>query len=479
MNVESIDNIYWLRMDLRVHDNPAFYHAVSNGSTLAVFCLPLKQWQQHHMSPHQQALIKQQLLDVELSLRALGVPLLVLSVDDFDHTHSALLALAQKYNAKNIYFNYEYALNERVLTDNVTKAFQSLQLGVYAYHDQCLIPPGEICNKQGQPYKVFTAFKKAYMSELSSQMRPLYGLPAVQSSLAIESDVTALQHITHDLLPPWQAGEQHALDSMADFCEQQLVDYKKDRDVPSIDGTSRLSASLAVGILSVRQCWQMANNIKLQSAQHDGIDTWVSELVWRDFYRHLLHFYPSLCKHKAFKSSTEKLPWKKDQDLFDAWCQGKTGYPLVDAAMRQLNQTGWMHNRLRMVTAMFLTKHLFIDWRWGEQYFMENLIDGDFASNNGGWQWSASTGVDAVPYFRIFNPIRQSERFDSNGTFIRQYVPELSSLDNKQIHMPSPAVARHLNYFEPIVEHKQAVSQTKQWFKQLDSSTTLSQESLI
>nr|WP_274620741.1 FAD-binding domain-containing protein [Colwellia maritima] len=186
--------------------------------------------------------------------------------------------------------------------------------------------------------------------------------------------------------------------------------------------------------------------------------SWLNEIIWREFYRHLLFHEQRLCKHQAFKEKYRTTVWHNDKEKFMAWCKGKTGYPLVDAAMLQLNQTGRMHNRLRMVVASFLTKHLLIDWRWGEKYFMQHLIDGDLASNNGGRQWAASTGCDAQPYFRIFNPIRQSERFDPNGEFIRKYIPELNSIPDKHIHFPHQYIANHQLslYWEPIVDHKEA-----------------------
>jgi deoxyribodipyrimidine photo-lyase len=199
----------------------------------------------------------------------------------------------------------------------------------------------------------------------------------------------------------------------------------------------------------------------------EGERCWLNELAWRDFYRHILAAYPRVCKGRPFKLDTDKLPWQTNEDLYQAWCQGKTGVPIVDAAMRQLNATGWMHNRLRMIVAMFLTKHLMIDWRLGEAYFYSRLADADFASNNGGWQWSASTGVDAVPYFRIFNPYRQSERFDSQGAFVRKYIKELAHVEDRMIHQPSKEIALESGYPLPIVDLKLAAEKTKSLFKSL------------
>jgi len=211
---------------------------------------------------------------------------------------------------------------------------------------------------------------------------------------------------------------------------KKMKDYSDQRDFPSIEGTSRLSVHLRFGTISTRQLvravWPKGD---------EGSRTWLSELIWREFYFALLDKNPHVEKH-AYQSKYENLPWDNDKELFIAWCEGRTGVPIVDAGMRQLNQTGWMHNRLRMITASYLIKTLLVDWRWGEKYFAQKLIDFDLAANNGGWQWAASTGCDAAPYFRVFNPYRQSERFDKKGEFIKKYCPELSNVPNKYIHGP-------------------------------------------
>ena len=195
-----------------------------------------------------------------------------------------------------------------------------------------------------------------------------------------------------------------------------------------------------------------------------GAAVWLSELIWREFYKHILVAYPQLIKHRAFQTDTEAIVWGNNEAWFGAWCEGRTGYPIVDAAMRQLNQTGWMHNRLRMITASFLVKDLQIDWRWGERYFMSKLIDGEFAANNGGWQWAASTGTDAAPYFRIFNPVTQSEKFDPKGIFLQKYLPELKGLSSKQLHWPHP-LPMSVQYFRPVVDHAKARLRTLAMFK--------------
>jgi deoxyribodipyrimidine photo-lyase len=238
------------------------------------------------------------------------------------------------------------------------------------------------------------------------------------------------------------------------------------------NGTSTLSPYLASGIVSARQCFHYAMIKRHHAASSVGFDTWISELCWRDFYKHILVAFPKVCRNQPFKDETKALKWQQDEVLFTAWCNGKTGYPIIDAAMRQLKKTGWMHNRLRMITAMFLTKDLFIDWRLGERFFMQHLVDGDFSANNGGWQWSASTGNDAVPYFRIFNPVLQSKKFDPDGRFIRQFIPEISHLSDQQIHLPhAKGQVSQLNYPLPIVDHSLARTFTLSQFNALKTMT--------
>jgi deoxyribodipyrimidine photo-lyase len=260
--------------------------------------------------------------------------------------------------------------------------------------------------------------------------------------------------------------EQHALPL---FFQNKIANYASVRDIPSIKGTSGLSPYLSAGVISPRYILRvlLTKFPDILLAEDSAEFSWLNEIIWREFYRHLMFHEPRLCKNQCFNTKYQNLHWINNEQLFKQWCEGKTGYPLVDAAMRQLNQTGWMHNRLRMVVASFLTKHLLLDWRLGEKYFMQNLIDGDLASNNGGWQWAASTGCDAQPYFRIFNPIRQSERFDPKGDFIRKYLTELENIPNKHIHFPHKYIKdNNLNIYWPaIVEHKEARLNTLAFYK--------------
>jgi deoxyribodipyrimidine photo-lyase len=256
----------------------------------------------------------------------------------------------------------------------------------------------------------------------------------------------------------WPAGESAAGARLDAFADGVIDAYRDERDFPSLPATSCLSPYLAAGVLSAGQALRAAlaaNQGELESGKA-GAATWINELLWREFYQHLLAACPALSMHQPMKPETAAVPWRDAPDDLRAWQQGRTGLPIVDAAMRQLLALGWMHNRLRMVTAMFLTKNLLIDWRLGEAWFMAHLVDGDLAANNGGWQWSASTGADSVPYFRVFNPLSQSRKFDPRGVFLREWLPELAHLDDNAIHDPSPMERAAAGYPAPIVDLPQS-----------------------
>lgn len=467
-------NVIWFRSDLRTSDNPALNAALRHDAAVAVYVLCEKQWDEHQVAPVKRDLIVRQLFSLERSLAKLNVPLVVLNSGTFDQAAAELPQFIQQLTEGRcigVYYNHEYEFNEYHCTQNVISGLTALGMKTFGFHDQCAVAPGDIRTGNREYYKVFTPFKKAYIRDFASKGRVLTPEPAPVSPVSVVSDLSALHSVSTDnrLRTLWPEGEEEAHDRLNHFIEEKLSSYDKQRDFPSLESTSSLSPYLAVGALSTRQCLQAAvsQNDGVLAGGKPGADCWISEIIWRDFYRHLIFAFPHLCQGKPFIRDTDSLPWKKKKALFEAWKQGRTGYPIVDAAMRQLKETGWMHNRLRMVTAMFLTKHLFVDWRLGEAYFMQQLVDGDFASNNGGWQWSASTGVDAAPYFRIFSPVRQSERFDPDGAFIRRYVPELASLDKKAIHAPAARLADHLGYPAPLVDHKTATETTKRLFREL------------
>lgn len=465
--------LVWLRHDLRVHDNPALFKAAELGQgTVAVYVHCDAYVRLHTIAPVQLDFVRRHLHIMAKDLASLNIPLLIIRVQKPAEIAPELLRIAQSVQAEYCYFNAEYPLNELNRDIAVNQLLRDNGILVKRCHDRCVVPPGMIRNGQGDPYKVFTAFKKKWLQTMMPvAIKPLAS-PAKQpavSGVATASidEINQLfsAHELRDLSELWPAGENEAYRRLDLFIEKSLTHYLDQRDFPAIDGTSSLSPYFAVGSLSPRQAIAavLAYTHGEWEGGNAGANCWISELIWREFYQHVVVDYPQVCKRKAMQPHTEAFPWRYDKTLFAAWCEGKTGIPIVDAAMRQLNATGWMHNRLRMVVAMYLTKNCQIDWRWGEDYFMSQLIDGDFAANNGGWQWSASTGTDAAPYFRIFNPISQSERFDPNGDFIRKWIPEVAHLSNKHIHNP-PAMN---NYPRPIVDLSASRKETIALFAQL------------
>lgn len=460
--------LIWFRNDLRIRDNPALSYGCNQSEPIrAVFCVCEKQWQEHGLGERRIGLIHQAINELKTSLKDLNIELDILESHSFSQAVEDIKNQVKKHQVNELLFNIEYELNERKRDKEIINWAKQTNLTVNRFHDQCLIAPGEILNGSQEYYKVFTPFKKRYAQELAGNLTAPLAAPKKQEQNPIPSNAKSIITSTKDRLLP--ISEEAAHQQLDDFLQENAEHYHNERDIPSLDATSKLSTYLALGILSNRQCFYSAYQMNERNilGGSEGLATWMSELIWRDFYRHLLVGFPQLCMHKAFKPATESVAWQNNEAHFNAWCEGKTGYPLVDAAMLQLLETGWMHNRLRMVCAMFLTKHLLIDWRKGEAFFNQHLVDADFASNNGGWQWSASTGADAVPYFRIFNPITQSQRFDKDGLFIRKYLPHLSELSNKDIHFPNNEQRQVYRYPQAIVEHKVARERALNAFKAL------------
>lgn len=469
--------LHWFRADLRLADNTALYHAMQESSELmTVFILTSKTWQRHDAASCKIQFILNNLQSLSESLAKKGIPLLIRETDYFSECPQLLEQLCDECKINALYFNKQYELDELRRDKLVLKQLQT-KVVVKSYDDQCILAPGLVKSKQEQPLQIFTPFKKTWLTiadEISAWQSSKMPNKIFQTTIKSNPIPKLTEWKTRINMELWPAGEQAAGNRLKQFCSSQLSTYHEDRDFPCKNSTSQLSPYLAQGVISARQCiMQMMNQHQVndfkQCQQDKGASIWLSELIWRDFYKHIVFFYPQVCMYKAFRSKTDKLPWNNDPPLYLAWCEGRTGYPLVDAAMRQLNQTGWMHNRLRMVVAMFLSKTLFLDWRLGERYFMQNLIDGDFAANNGGWQWSASTGTDAVPYFRIFNPTTQSQRFDPNGEFIKQFCPELSKLDHKSIHEPFQYGIKddQINYPKPIVSYGKMREKVINLFKEI------------
>ncbi|BDY04811.1 deoxyribodipyrimidine photo-lyase [Ferrimonas sp. YFM] len=441
-------DLIWFRKDLRIEDHPALSAACEGDSApVALFISTPEQWREHNMAPIQIDLMERAVNTLATQLAQLGITLHHLALARFDQVPLALKQFCQEHGVTQIHASAEPEFNEQQRDQQVIDAGLTLHL----HQGHCILPPGSVLKEDGTSYRVFTPFRRAWMSRLRGQDRtplpPPSGWPAVAPPTRIEFE-TAKE--SSALWPVGPGTAQRVLDR---FIGQRMDAYHLDRDRPDKEATSALSPYLALGMISPNSCLHAVLSRAPHATQEQpgGPFTWVNELAWRDFYRHLLVSWPKLSKGRNFNRLADKVQWEQNSAAFEAWCQGRTGFPLVDAAMRQLIQTGWMHNRLRMVTASFLTKNLLIDWRHGERWFSQHLVDGDLAANNGGWQWSASTGCDAQPYFRIFNPVSQSKKFDPDGAFIRSYLPELNDLSDKEIHLPSES-ARPENYPAPIVD---------------------------
>ena len=456
--------VMWFREDLRTVDNIALHQAALHceDGVIAIFLLDAGMWKKHDVSGCRVDFMLRGLTLLEADLAKLNIPLFVIPIESASQIPATILKHMTTCKADALFFNRQYEINERKRDEKVTVQMEKHNISVNSFDDQVILAPGTIKNLQGNDYRVFTAYKHAWHKKFREQHVKLVAAPRKQTPLSLSLKThkipTGVAGFDSHINPKeWPAGEKAAAARLRKFIADPIFDYHKNRDFPAIDGTSKLSPYLASGMISPRQCFFAAldaNNNEIDSG-NKGASTWLGELIWREFYKHILISAPRVSMHKAYQEKTDKLSWDYNEKLFKAWQNGQTGYPLIDAAMRQLNTVGWMHNRLRMVVAMFLTKNLFYEWRLGEKYFIKNLIDGDLAANNGGWQWSASTGTDAAPYFRIFNPIRQSERFDADGKFILQYCPELKGFDRKSIHEPyrrQPDLAAKQGYPKPIID---------------------------
>ncbi|WP_420390660.1 deoxyribodipyrimidine photo-lyase [Marinobacter sp.] len=450
--------LVWFRNDLRVADNAALTAACKQQQPVqACFIVTPAQWQEHDWSPARVRFVLDHANALSKELAKLGISLSFMTSATFADSIEKLEEFCRRESIRHVHFNEEYGVNERRRDKAVKHALDDIGVAVNKYRDQTVAPVGTILTQQGEPYSVFTPFSRRWRSWIDEAQPTLFPIPKPVGEAVEPPHYDGLPN-SFDNPPPRlvETGEDAAHRQLEQFLDDHAGDYKNLRDLPSVDGTSLLSPYLANGVLSGKQCLIAVRQHQGMGGNQEGLATWANEIAWRDFYINILYHYPRVSMHRAFKPETEALQWNTPGEKFEAWKAGNTGIPIVDAAMRQLNQTGWMHNRLRMITAMFLTKNLFIDWRLGEAYFMSKLVDGFLASNNGGWQWSASTGTDAAPYFRVFNPATQSERFDPDGDFIRQYVPEIAKLDNKRIHQPWLGGVIPGGYPRPIVDLKES-----------------------
>jgi deoxyribodipyrimidine photo-lyase len=470
-----------MRRDLRADDHAALYHALRSAER--VWCAFV--FDRAILDPLPRAdrrveFIRDSLAGLDAELRALGlahglegVGLVVrhgLAVDEIP-------ALAGTLGVQAVYANHDDDPDALDRDNRVRGRLADAGIVLHTSKDHVVFERDEVLTAGGTPYGVFTPYKTAWLRKLDPFYLRSYPVARHARALAplpagIEGGVPPLEAIgfqrtnLHELrLPSGSAGAQELLQ---DFLPR-IDAYRETRDFPAVKGPSYLSAHLRFGTVSIRRLAREAHE-RAQSGS-EGAATWLSELVWRDFYHQVLHHHPHVVGG-AFRPEYDRIKWERGrhaEELFAAWCEGRTGYPIVDAAMRQINQTGYMHNRLRMVVASFLTKDLGIDWRWGERYFAIHLNDFDLAANNGGWQWAASTGCDAQPYFRIFNPVNQSQKFDPAAKFIRRYLPQLARLPDKLIHAPWLArpvdlaalgVELGKTYPLPVVRHEEARART-------------------
>ena len=448
-------NLFIFNTDFRLRDNPALFYAAENGESLvAMFINNPKKWENHNESDLKIGFQIDNLKIISKRLDELNIPLKVIHAEGIEDEIKKIVEYVKNNDINEVFINKEYGINEINRDQNLEKEIANLKKKLNSF-DSSVFLPESIKTQSDTFFKVFTPFSRAFRSKLFTKKIEILGLPKRQKKKTQKTDEVeniSLNAERKKTLELYETGEEYALDKLDKFIDQKILMYKEKRDFPAIDGTSSLSPYLSSGILSSKQC--LFEVFEKLSEEEEGVKTWVNEIIWREFYKYILFHNPRVSKNLSFSEKYDEFPWSDNQDHFIAWSKGKTGVPIIDAAMRQLNSTGWMHNRLRMIVAMYLSKNLLIDWRKGEKYFMQNLIDGDFASNNGGWQWSASTGVDAAPYFRIFNPITQSEKFDKKGDFIKKWVHEISSAKN--IHDPSTDERNDLGYSNHLVDLKES-----------------------
>ncbi len=450
--------IHWFRRDLRVSDNVALHEAYSRGDRLVPFFF----WENDladgpDSAPARTALAKSALGSLARNLEALGHRLVVRRGDPAVE----LRKLATETGASAVFANRGYEPGDRARDAAVEAALAPSSVPLHTFKDAVVWEGREILTAAGGVYTIFTPYSKAWKARPIPPPRPKLGkakqsVPPGIASWALPADVVEPRDATGP--EAVAGGERAAHRALEAFVEKRVYEYAGTRDFPALDGgTSRLSPHLRQGTIGIRTILarlQAAGESAANDAARKGCETWLTEWVWREFYHQILSNHPQVAT-RCYRPEYDALEWAGTDAQFDAWRAGRTGYPIVDAAMRCLDQTGWMHNRLRMIASMFLTKDLLVPWQRGERWFMRRLADGDLAANSGGWQWSAGTGTDAAPYFRIFNPATQGRRFDADGEFIRRWIPELASMKGDAVHAPweEPLAAGRTGYPRPIVDH--------------------------
>ncbi|KAK1829520.1 deoxyribodipyrimidine photo-lyase [Podospora conica] len=485
--------VHWFKMDLRLSDNRALFLASEKAREAGVPLIGLyvvspQDFEAHLTAPVRVDFVLRTLKVLREDLGKLDIPLWVETVEKRREVPGRVVELMEEWGARHLFVNVEYEVDELRREAKMVRMLADKGMTLQVAHDTCVVPPGALKSGSGGQYAMYTPWYKSWMKHVHENLELLeLSEPPRRNPPEARAKFAGLFNCE---IPPapeckrftkeqeqrykglWPAGEHEAKKRLDKFCEDAISRYAGDRNIPSISGTSSLSVHFASGTLSTRTAVRAArdsNNTKRLDGGSEGIQKWISEVAWRDFYKHVMVHWPYVCMHKPFKVEYSNIQWSYDQDLFTAWTQGRTGFPIVDAAMRQLKATGWVHNRCRMIVASFLAKDLLLDWRMGERYFMEHLVDGDFASNNAGWGFSASVGVDPQPYFRVFNPLLQSEKFDPSGDYIRKWVHELKKVRGKAIHDPyargAGADAEKAGYPRPVVEHKRARQRALEEYK--------------
>ncbi len=464
----------WFRRDLRRDDNAALYHALKSARRVyAAFIFDrviLEELLDEGLHRDRRVdFIHRSLVQLDTELRAGGGGLIVRHGVAADE----IARLADELGVDAVFANHDYEPYAIARDAQVAESLRANGRALHTFKDQVIFERDEVLTGAGKPFSVFTPYKNAWLKTLTSFHLRGYPVDKYAAALAappLAATLPGLEDIgfaPSDLdrlkVPVGMRGARELFD---DF-KTRIDRYRQARDYPSVRGPSYLSVHLRFGTISIRELARFAHE---RAPGSPGAATWLSELIWRDFYQQILYHHPHVVT-QSFKPEYDRIAWDDDRELFATWREGRTGYPLVDAAMAQINQTGYMHNRLRMVVASFLTKDLGLDWRWGEHYFARRLIDFDLAANNGGWQWAASSGCDAQPYFRIFNPVSQSEKFDPEGKFIRRYVPRLADFSAREIHAPWQVPPRRqreagcvvgADYPAPVVDHAKARERTLQ-----------------
>jgi deoxyribodipyrimidine photo-lyase len=420
--MQSPVNICWFRRDLRLDDNAALYHALKEGIPV----LPLFIFDRHILdeledkADRRVEFIHLALQEMQKELQKPGSTLDV----RYGTPEEIFPQLLTEYKVNKVFTNHDYEPYAKTRDQQIAQLLQKNGVGFETYKDQVILEKGEVLKDDGKPYTVFTPYSRKWKAVLTEfHLKPYPCRKYARHFLKQDpKPLIALEAMGFRASGQSFPGKE--------WKGQTIRNYKEQRDIPAIQGTSRLSVHLRFGTISIRQLAAEAGGLN---------ETFLNELIWRDFYQMILWHFPHVVGH-AFKPEYDRIKWRNNEKEFAAWCAGNTGYPIVDAGMRELNSTGFMHNRVRMIVASFLTKHLLIDWRWGEAWFAKKLLDFDLASNNGGWQWAAGSGCDAAPYFRVFNPYLQTQKFDPDLKYIRHWVPEFEEL----------------TYPHPIVVHEQA-----------------------